>query len=111
MKLTEMNTDQLADLYVLMAPALENITSGEHWDEIANAVRGATTGRLLTAALPLLLKYNRKDLYTIIGAANGKSAAEIAKQPSAKTLAEARDLFASDIGDFLSPSVSAEHPA
>lgn len=111
MKLTEMNTDQLADLYVLMAPALENITSGEHWDEIAKAVRGATTGKLVTAVLPLLLKYNRKDVYTIIGAANGKSAAEIAKQPFQKTLAEARDIFTADFGDFFSPSVSAAQTA
>ena len=109
MKLSEMNTDQLADLYVEIAPAIERITSGEHWPEIAEAGSGdLTVKKMMTVVLPVLLKYNRADVFAILGAANGKGAKEVAKQPFAKTLADARELLTTDFVDFFSPSASAE---
>lgn len=109
MKLSEMNTEQLADLYVNIAPAIENITSGEHWEEIAEAGKGDLTAKkMLTGILPLLLKYNRTDVFTIIGAANGKTAGEVAKQPFPKTLAMAREILTADFADFFSLSESGE---
>ena len=107
MKLAEMNTDQLADLYVNIAPAIERITSGAHWDEIAASASGElTVKKMMTVVLPLLLKHNRQDVFAIIGAVNGIDAGDVARQPFAKTLAQARELLTMDIGDFFSPSVS-----
>ena len=113
MKIAEMTTDQLTDLYVKIAPPLGNIACGEHWDEIAEAIKGCTGNgaRMLVVVLPMLLKYNRQDIYGVIGAINGKTAEEIAKQPYQQTLSEARDVFSMDIGSFLSPSVSEDQTA
>lgn len=112
MKFSEMNTDQLADLYCEIAPAIEAITSGEHWEEIAEAAKGElTVGKMLTGVLPKLLKYNRQDVYAILGAANGKTAGEVAKQPFPKTLKMARDLLTQDFEDFFSLSESEEPSA
>lgn len=109
MNLKEMNTDQLADLYVNIAPLIENITSGKHWEEIAKAGEGElTVKKMLTGVLPLLLKYNRTDVFSIIGAVNGKTAEEIAKQPFPRTLAMAREILTTDFGDFFTLSESEE---
>lgn len=109
MNLRDMDTDRLADLYVEIAPAIERITEGEHWPEIAETAKGEFTVKaLLTATLPKLLKYNRNDVYAILGAVNGKTPEEIAKQPFPKTLAEIRDLATQDFGDFFSLSESEE---
>ena len=109
MKLSEMNTDQLADLYVGIAPAIENITTGKHWEEIAKAGEGELTARkMLTVILPLLLKHNRNDVFAIIGATNGTSADQVAKQPFPKTLAMAREILTTDFADFFSQSESEE---
>ena len=109
MNLKGMNTDQLADLYVEIAPIIERITEDDHWEEIAKAAEGGLTAKkMLAVILPLLLKYNRADVFSIIGAANGKTADEVAKQPFPKTLAMARDLVTTDFGDFFSQSESEE---
>ena len=107
MNLREMNTDQLADLYVEIAPIIENITTGEHWEEISNITEGKlTVGKVLTCVLPMLLKYNRPDVFAIIGAAYGKTADEIAKQHFKITLAMAKEIVTTDFGDFFTQSES-----
>ena len=112
MKISEYNTDQIADLYVEIAPVVENITSGEHWQEISEDVSGdLNVHKMMTIVLPKLLKYNRTDVFAIIGAVNGKTAAEVAKQPFPQTLAEAREIITTDFTDFFTQSVSEDQLA
>ena len=101
-----MDTDRFVDIYLEVAPSLEKIMEAEYWKEVVKIAQDGVTGgkllsKLLTDVLPLVLKYNRQELYHIIGVVNGKSAEDVAKQPFAQTISEARALLTTDFGDLF----------
>ena len=100
-KLTEMNTDELLDVYCRIAPALEEITQGKRWAEIAEAGKDLTVKTMLTRVLPIILADHREAFYTILAAMNGKTAEEIKAQPMPETMRDLTALMQEDFGDFF----------
>lgn len=116
MKLSEMNTDQMAEALCAMGGALESICEDvsindgmkKLFDEAkANGMTMLQKlGRTIHIWLPGLLMTHRNDVYTILSALTGKSVKEIAEQNGMVTIREARESFDGELMNFFSLFVS-----
>lgn len=117
MKLSEMNGEQLATCLCAIAEPIERMADDE---EITGALRGCVKRseagifekvdlpRAVLRMIPVLLGKHRRDTFLIIGAMNGKTVDEIAKQNGMKTILDIKACFDKDLFDFFKSSVSAE---
>ena len=80
MKISQMTTDQVLDLFCKITPCVENILTDEKLveliskaakkEDITKAGLIALGLKKVSALLPMLLKDHREDVYTIIAAVN-----------------------------------------
>lgn len=111
MKLSEMNTVQLADALVRIAKPIERIGKDEEMNrQMAEAVERFREGKLTTIEqrarmigmyIPALLERHRADTLEILSALTGKSVAEIEAQPGVQTLKEAKACMDEDLMSFF----------
>ena len=112
MKLSEMNTVQLADALVKLAAPMERIAKDEELNErMAEAARRLREGgmtklqhnaAMLGMLIPALLERHRADTFAVLSAMTGKSVEEIAAQPGMMTLKEAKECVDGDLLSFFS---------
>lgn len=111
MKLSQMNTEQLADcLCAITEPAGRIMDDGAIAEIIKkNSVRdeggrvvNINIMRAVMAMVPVLLGRHRIDTFMILGAMNGKTPEEISRQNGLETMADIRACFDADLIGFFS---------
>lgn len=111
MKLSEMNTVQLADALVKIAAPIERIGKDEKLNEqMAEAVAKLRAGgmtrlqhnaAMLGMLIPALLERHRADTLAILSALTGKSIEELNAQNGMQTLKEAKACMDEDLMGFF----------
>lgn len=112
MKISQMTTDQAADALVKMSEAVSTIVADEESIPMLNMLvaqfsdenQAEGIAAALMKLVPFLLKKHRKELYTIIGALDGKPEEEIGKFSFMSTLRVIRDSIDKDLIDFFRSS-------
>ena len=110
MKLSEMNTKQLAQALCAMADPLSRITQSKELNEALSAY--STNHRedqtvlqkfsgLIEKTVPALLCTHYDDMVKVIAVMTGKSAEEINNQNGAQTIIEVKTFFDKDFSDFF----------
>lgn len=111
MKLSQMNTEQLADALCMMADPIDKIGMDEAFTEklkeVAergklNKIQNVTT--MFATFVPLLLKNKREETFQILSALTGKTVEEIAKQKGMVTLKDAMESIDEDFINFFRQS-------
>lgn len=116
MKLSEMNTDQLANALCEISAPVSNICMdagiNDEMKKLGEEIKagGMTTlakmGRTVAIWLPGLLKTHKADVYAILSVLTGKSEKELAAQNGMETLKEARSCIDGELMNFFSLFVS-----
>lgn len=104
MRISELTTNEGLDVLCEITPYLGAIVTDESL--VAELKRKADVGEestqaqvwaaaldKLTKLMPIILKAHRSDVYGIVGAVNGKTEDEIARQSFIKTAIELRDII------------------
>lgn len=112
MKLSEMDTRQMATALCQLADPIGNLMSDKKFTEGMAATlkkaEGATVGGQLSAAmktmLPALLRDHLEDVIAIASALTGKSKGQVAKQRGMETIRDVMDCFDKDLLDFFKSS-------
>ena len=112
MKLSEMNTDQMAEALCEIGAAVENICGDNKINaEMSKLFEDGKNGgmtvlnkmsRTLNIWLPGLLKTHKADVYKILSVLTGKSEKEIAEQNGMQTVRDARESFDKELMSFFS---------
>ena len=102
-KLSELTTDECADVLCELTPYIVNIVSDkEIMDAVGKAVDKNTITQVgimllgaqkITAVIPLLLKTHRSDIYAILSIVGEKSVEEIAAQNIMATMWQMKELL------------------
>lgn len=116
MKLSEMNTDQMAEaLCAMSAPVsriCEDVLINDDLKKLGEDMKaGGMTmmqklGRTVAIWLPGLLKTRREDVYEILSILTGKSMKEIAEQNGMQTMKDVRESLDGELMNFFSLFVS-----
>lgn len=108
MKISQMTTDQAADVLVRLADPIARIMGDEEAqkmleDTIKGGVENALVGwsAILTKLVPFCLKKHRTDLFEVIAALDGKTTDEVAKFSFLSTLRVLRDSVDKELWDFF----------
>lgn len=112
MKLSQLTTEQAADVLCELTPYIANITGDKALlDELANKFdsKGKSAAELYTFAahkyatlVPILLKDHREDVFGVLSVLNETELDKIAKQNIMETMKQVRDLFRDkDLLDFF----------
>ena len=102
MKLSELSTDQAADVLCELSPYIDNITHDEaivsEIGKVENFEGGITQQGLaviwagrISRLIPTLLKTHRADMYGILSIINEKPVEEIARQNIKDTIQQVKD--------------------
>lgn len=102
-KLSELTTDECADVLCELTPYIVNIVSDkEIMDAVGKAVDKNTITQVgimllgaqkITAVIPLLLKTHRHDIYSILSIVGEKSVEEVAAQNIMATMWQMKELL------------------
>lgn len=114
MKLSEMNTRQLAKAMCALVPPVQRIAQDEGLNGLFAAIKekkqaGATVMEMLGLmldAVPLLLDTHYEESVAIISAMTGKSAEEINSQRGMQTIADLRGCIDDQLLDFFRSSAA-----
>lgn len=109
MKLSEMNTMELASALCRMAEPMERIGQDEainaYFAKVAKEKKPktqlATLAGMAGTLIPALLDTHRVDTLTILSAMTGKSVNELEMQSGMQTIRDARACFDGDFMDFF----------
>lgn len=104
MKLSELSTDQVADVLCELSPYVDSIASdNEVVDSVGKVMEDGQDlnlyGKVMLLAgrvgkfVPILLKTHRADVYGILSVMNDQPVAEIAAQKFTDTMKQVRELF------------------
>lgn len=103
MKLSQLTTEQAADVLCELTPYIANITGDKALlDELANKFdsKGKSAAELYTFAahkyatlVPILLKEHRKDVFGVLSVLNETELDKIAKQNIMETMKQVREVF------------------
>jgi hypothetical protein len=117
MKLSEMNTEQLADCLVGLVEPIGNIAEdpevGAAITELGKELNGDTpvaqqVGIMAKRLIPLALKTHRKDLFKALSILTGKTEKQIREQRGMETIKEAVSVVDQDLLDFFKSSAPAD---
>lgn len=117
MKLSQLTTDQLADVLIRLTPPLCRILRDERTlaalDEISFTGLDAQPPMLLLTRLweklvPLLLDSHAGDFYEALSILTGKSPEALRSQPGLATLTDLMSIWDSQLASFFSCAGSAE---
>ena len=102
-KLSELTTDECADVLCELTPYIVNIVSDkEIMEAVGKAVDKNTITQVgimllgaqkITAVIPLLLKTHRPDIYAILSIISEKSVEEVAGQNVMETMWQMKELL------------------
>ena len=102
-KLSELTTDECADVLCELTPYVVNIVSDkEIMDAVGKSVDKATITRVgvmilgaqkITVVIPLLLKTHRSDIYAILSIIGEKTVEEVAEQNVMVTMWQLKELL------------------
>lgn len=102
-KLSELSTDECADVLCELVPYIVNIVSDkEIMDAVGKAVDKKTITQVgvmllgaqkITTVIPLLLKTHRPDIYSILSIVGEKSIEEVASQNVMATMWQMKELL------------------
>lgn len=111
MRLSEMNTDQLADALCELAPLLEEIGNDENLNEYLHRLaerqkNGNMTilekaTSLVGKVVPSLLQTHREEVYKILSVLTGKTVAELRTQKGMETVREAKGCIDAELISFF----------
>lgn len=114
MKISQMNTDQMADALCMMAEPLEIIGNDPDFGAAFAKLDGMKGSLLEKFAagygkiVPIMLRKHRNETYTILAAMTGKTPEEIAKQNVLRTMQDVRDSVDQELLDFFGLSAAAD---
>lgn len=120
MKLSELTTEQAADVLCELTPYIANIASDEELlaelkrvidpKAVANKAELLALGaEKITKLVPIVLKKRKSDVFGILGVLNDKTNEEVAKQNIIITLKQVRDAVKDkDLIDFFKSCVGSE---
>ena len=119
MKLSEMNTEQLAVCLCKIAPALERIGMDEGTNRAFAALSGKLEGgtrmqqlaQMVGALVPALLGTHFDDMVTIVAATTGKTEDGVRAQNGFATIRDVKSFFDEDFLDFFKSSAAQEQNA
>lgn len=119
MKLSEMNTQQLAVCLCKIAPALERIGMDEGTNRAFAALSGKLEGgtrmqqlaQMFGALVPALLGTHFDDMVTIVAAMTGKTEEGVRAQNGFATIRDVKSFFDEDFLDFFKSSAAQEQNA
>lgn len=114
MKLSEMNTQQLAKCLCEIAPALDRIGSddavGKVFSSMSEKIAEGTLTKFVSSMagtlVPVLLGTHFDDSVTIISAMTGKSEDVVRSQKGMETIRDVKDFFDKDFFDFFRSSAA-----
>lgn len=108
MKISQMTTDQAADVLVRIAQPVSNIMDDEQVADVLRTLSGRKGvpyiklfSEILPKIVPLALKTHRKDLYEVVGAFAEKTARDVGRMNVLDTIAVLRDSIDQDVIDFF----------
>ena len=112
MKLSEMNTRQMADALCKMAEPIGNMVADKQFtDAFASALKrdqegtiGEQIAHAAKAVLPQILGTHIDDLISIAAAMTDKTAEQVAMQKGTETIRDLMGCFDKDIVDFFKSS-------
>lgn len=112
MRLSEMNTVQLAAALCDMAPHIEAIGSDEAIAELLKTIDNRTEqgnglqklSAMIGMLLPAMLDKQKAHTFAILSVLTGKSVQEIEKQNGFQTLRDVKSVFDKDLFEFFKPS-------
>ena len=116
MKLSEMNTEQLAVCLCKIAPALERIGMDEATNRAFAALSGKLDGgtrmqqlaQMVGALVPTLLGAHFDDIVIIVSAMTGKTEEGVRTQNGFATVRDVKSFFDEDYIDFFKSSAAQE---
>ena len=116
MKLSEMNTEQLAVCLCKIAPALERIGMDEATNRAFAALSGKLEGctrlqqlaQMVGALVPALLGAHFDDMVTIVAAMTGKTEEGVRAQKGFVTIRDVKSFVDEDFIDFFRSSAAQE---
>lgn len=116
MKLSEMNTQQLAACLCKIAPALERIGMDDGTNRAFAALSGKLEGgtrmqqlaQMVGALVPALLGAHFDDVVTVVAAMTGKTEEGVRTQNGFATVCDVKSFFDEDFLDFFKSSAAQE---
>lgn len=103
MKLSQLNTDQAANVLCELTPYISNILGDKNLLDTLKEKIGkenksiaelyAYGARKISMIIPILLKEHRSDVFEILSVLNEKNAEEIEKQSILKTIEQIKELL------------------
>lgn len=111
MKLSEMNTQQLADAICRITPAIARIVEDpETWEalkqypEKGSMPQGVLNIKAAAVLTPVLLGKHLRDTAEVLAAMTGKSAKQILEQKGKETIKDITECLDKDLIDFFMQS-------
>lgn len=104
MKLSQMNTEELADTLCRLAGPFCRIARDERVTAVMAETEKRGTARLFGTAeklTPLLLREHREDAAEILGVLTGREKEEILRQSALKTIQDIRECADGELTDFF----------
>lgn len=120
MKLTEMNTNQLAKAICGIADPLSRIAQDKALNEALTAYKDnysenqtvlQKASGLMEKVVPALLSTHYDDMVKVISIMTGKSCEEIGMQNGIQTITDVKSFFDKDFALFFASSANTEHGA
>ena len=110
MKLSEMNTVEMADALVSLADPIGNIATD---DAIVQKMQFLATkksnievvGAVISELAPFLLKTHFEDTCAVVAVLSGKTVDDVKQQRGLQTIADIRDCFDKELFDFFKSAV------
>lgn len=110
MKISQMTTDQGADVTLRIAEPVSKIMHDEQFLAVIEQIAKGSDNPVkffadnIAQIANLALKSNRESVYEIVAALNGKTAQEIAEQRFVQTIKDIRESVDKDLIDFFGSS-------
>lgn len=110
MKLSELTTDQAADVLIEITPYVANISGDSALMSELEVTAGAKSiaqiyligAKKISAIVPLLLKDHRVDVYGILSVLNNKTPEEVGKQNIMVTMNQVKEVLQDkEMNDFF----------
>lgn len=115
MKISQMSTDQAADVLVKIVDPVSHIMDDERIVDLLKEIsesKNVPYIRLFAAMLPKIVSFaldsHRNDLYEVVGALDNKSFSEVKDQNFLKTLSVIMESFDRELIDFFASFGSQE---